>query len=508
MTRLAIFGTGVSAERTWHAISALNDEIEDDLQVVSFADNDPRKQGTIVHGLPVRSAEQVAGSPEIDFVVIASQWHVDITAQLQSLGMAPHRIIAWSVNPGALQDAMVAHRAWRPVRAGGASVDRRQLPKVLILSYETLNDSHGTGVLLKRYFEEFPPDHLFSIAHHASGRPWLSQSTQVTESGPSGIEAIRAALDCAGFRPDVVFATALHETDLALIRDVLAVVPEGTAVVQHFMDFVPHREAAFLAQFAELLPRLTEVWALTEALQTMLAEKAGCCAELVTGLLQRLPRTPRSGHRDAGAGFRTAMVGNFYNPQVVAFIREVWSRARAQTPGLGPVEWYVSPLRVQALLDGGFDPGLDFVWRGFFGGQQLLRKLAEADLGLLALNHEPQATSDYLRYSLPSRLTEFACAGVPLFAVASPDTPLAGFIARHGIGRTSTGPDPARVADDLVAFIHDREARAAAGRAGRTLAERDFRIERFRDWFNGRIVELVWRSRATREKETAACVYW
>jgi hypothetical protein len=185
------------------------------------------------------------------------------------------------------------------------------------------------------------------------------------------------------------------------------------------------------------------------------------------------------------------MVGNFYNPKVVDFIREVWSRARTRLPRLGPVEWYVSPARVQALLDGGFDPGVDFVWRGFFGGQQLLGKLAQADLGLLALNHEPQASSDYLRYSLPSRLAEFACAGVPLFAVASPDTPLARFIARHGIGRTSTGPDPARVADDLVAFIEDRAARGAAGLAGRALAERDFRIDGFPDWFNGRILRLA-----------------
>lgn len=192
------------------------------------------------------------------------------------------------------------------------------------------------------------------------------------------------------------------------------------------------------------------------------------------------------------------MVGNLYNPRVMEFVREVWRRCRAAIPQLGPVEWYASPSRLQGLFDAGVDPGLDFVWRGFYDGRRLSQKLAEADLGLLPLNHDAEATTNYLRYSLPSRVTEFACSGVPLFVLASPDTPLAGFVRRHGIGRTACGPDLDAVTGTLIEFIRNRQARADAGAAGRRLAQREFRMDLFRDWFNGRMLEFARSGQADR----------
>ncbi|MGH9370030.1 MAG: hypothetical protein ACRD15_00695 [Vicinamibacterales bacterium] len=494
MIEATIFGTGAIAERAWNILTDFADcEGAGGIRVVSFADNDRRRHGSRFHGRPVWSAEELARSSESEWVVIASQWHAEIASQLRGLGMRADRLLCWNGEEDALRDALVVEyrKQKQPVLAGGCLIDRDTLPRVLILSHETLNESHGTGVLLKRYFEAFAPDHLFSVAHRPSGLPWLAHSLHLTDTGARAVGALRDALEAAQFRPDLVFATALHETDLTLLQNILTIVPPGTPVVQHFMDFVPHHEAGFLERFARVVPQLTEVWALTEALQSMLTARLGREVHLVTGLLQYVTRAVRTEHREFDAGFRTAMVGNFYNPRVVGFIRDVWRRCRATLPALGPVEWYVSPGRLQGLLDGGFDPGLDFVWRGFFGGPRLLRRLAQADLGLLALNHEGAAAGNYLRYSLPSRLTEFACAGVPLFAVASPDTPLAAFIARHGVGRTATGPDIDRVANGLVQFIQSREARARAGAAGRSLAEREFRIERFRDWFNGRMLTLA-----------------
>ena len=497
MINLTIFGTGISAERAWNALADFQEfESFEGVRVLSFADNDPARRSARFHDLPVRSPEQLVPFDESDYIVIASQWHAVIEAQLRDLGMPSDRILSWDGDPDALYEAVIARARRGPVSAAGSRVDRQQLPRVLILSHETLNDSHGTGVLLKRYFEQFPERHLFSVAHRDAGRAWLAQSLRMRDASAHALRELRAAMDDAQFHPDLVFATVLHETDLALLDGILSILPPGTPVVQHFMDFLPHDERAFVDQFAALLPRITEVWALTDALQSMLARRLNCDVHLVTGLLQHVTRSTRVAHRDFGPDFRTAMVGNFYNPRVVEFIRAVWSRCRASLPGLGPVEWYVSPARIQGLLDSGLDPGLDFVWRGFFRGPALLRKLAAADLGLLALNHESAATTNYLRYSLPSRITEFACAGVPLFAVTSPDTPLATFIARHGNGVTSSGPDPDCVAADLCRLIQERGARAAAGAAGRRLAEESFGIERFRDWFNGRIAALARRSYA------------
>ncbi len=492
MIKLVIFGTGSSGESAWNAA-----EDADGVQVVAFADNNPQRQGTLFHRRPVWSAEQLVASKDWSRVVVASQWHREITAQLVKLGISRARVVPFRPGDGTRQIQRIADttRAASWVAVGDRQVRGRVLPNVLILSYETVNQSHGTGVLLQRYFGDFPREKLMSLAHRDVGPAWLRRAAVVAGRGPDAVRKVGELL--RDFQPDLIYATALSEADLDLLEVVRRAMGRPVPIIQHFMDFIPQDEVRFLTKFRRLLPAITELWALTEPIQQLLRTKLGREPRLVTGLLQRVPDEFRAQHAEFGPGFRTVMVGNFYNVAVIPYVREIWARCRAQLPGLGPIEWLVSPQRLQDLLDRGADPGLDFVWRGFFSGGRLQQRLAAADLALLPLNSEREATSHYLRYSLPSRLAEFACVGVPVLAIASADTPLATFVRRHGVGRVVGGQSPKAAAAAIVAFIRDRAARAQAGAAGRQLAEEQFRIDRFCAWFNQTLVDVVRRSRAS-----------
>jgi len=488
MKRIVIFGTGSGGWRAWNVAADLGQ-----LDVVAFADNDERKHGTMLHGRPIWSAAQLAASSEWDRVVIASQWHAEIAAGLVCLGIPRRRMIVLETPEGPLQLQQLAEAVvpGDRIQIGARSCARRTLPRVLILSFETLNETHGTGVLLKRYFSEFPRTHLLSLYRRETGVPWLQQSAQIRTSGRAGSAEVAVALRTFRFRPDIIYATALHEADIDLLNDVLAVVAPTLPIVQHFMDFIPNSADVFVRRFRGMAPRISEVWALTGALQRMLQDRLGRQVELVTGLLQDLAVDYRRSQPEYSPLFRTIMLGNFYNPAVATVVRDLWAECRARLPGLGPVEWYVAPKRVQDLLDSGIDMGLDFVWRGFVTGRRLEAVLRRADLGLVGFNCGTAATTDYQRYSLPSRLAEYAAFGVPVFALATPDTPLAELFRNTGLGRSCDAREISAAAGQLTDFIGDRNARSNCGAAGRRLAESDFDIGRFQRWFHGRLSMLV-----------------
>lgn len=494
MIDLVIFGTGSSAERAWQAMRNLPE-----VRVVAFSDNNPDKQRVPFHDLPVIAPDELSQG-QWDFVLLASQWADEIAAQLREQGIAESRLILSTGGEvkEAMQQILAATQAGAEVRvAGGRLIAKDRLPRVLILTSETLNETHGTGVLLKRYFRVFPAVHLFSLCHSESGKPWLDNSEVISGQRLTG-EVVGELLRRHLFVPDLVYATALNENDLPLLAAVIAALPTGIPVVQHFMDYMPHAADAFDARFREMLPSVTEVWALTDSLRTMLREKFKRPVELVTSLQQAVPREWRQEHRPYAPGFRTVLLGNLWQPWLVPLLRDVWSLVRAELPGLHPIEWYVHPQRVQAVLDAGYDPGFEIVWRGFLTGPALQERLRGADLALVPFNSDARAANDYARYSLPSRITELACAGLPLLAVASADTEPARFIAQQAVGRTVAGPTPEPIAAALVDFIRDVEARRCAGTASRALAEREFQLEPFQEWLIGHFLDLIGGDRSRR----------
>jgi FlaA1/EpsC-like NDP-sugar epimerase len=81
---LLVFGAGLGGQRLYQVLGP-------DETVVAFVDNDPTKQGTTLHGHDVLAPAQ-ALQRGYDAIVIASQAHLQIGAQLLALGVPREKI--------------------------------------------------------------------------------------------------------------------------------------------------------------------------------------------------------------------------------------------------------------------------------------------------------------------------------------------------------------------------------------------------------------------------------
>lgn len=88
--RLAIYGAGAGGQHLWAALAC-----EPGVHLVAFIDSDPRKAGTTVMGLEVRSPDHLA-LIECDAFVVASIHREPIEARLREAGVAPARIVSES----------------------------------------------------------------------------------------------------------------------------------------------------------------------------------------------------------------------------------------------------------------------------------------------------------------------------------------------------------------------------------------------------------------------------
>lgn len=82
--RLVLFGAGRVALRFFSIFPELN--------VIAFADNDSKKQGTLVGHVPIIAPENIA-SLDYDLVMISTGWLDSISSQLRDLGIPAERII-------------------------------------------------------------------------------------------------------------------------------------------------------------------------------------------------------------------------------------------------------------------------------------------------------------------------------------------------------------------------------------------------------------------------------
>lgn len=82
--KVIVFGTGSRAKSAWEHLTAR-------FEVVAFADNDPKKQGSTWMGRQVIRPDDIPNQ-QFDRVVVASIYTREILAQLNELGVARWRI--------------------------------------------------------------------------------------------------------------------------------------------------------------------------------------------------------------------------------------------------------------------------------------------------------------------------------------------------------------------------------------------------------------------------------
>jgi colanic acid biosynthesis glycosyl transferase WcaI len=103
--------------------------------------------------------------------------------------------------------------------------------------------------------------------------------------------------------------------------------------------------------------------------------------------------------------------------------------------------------------------------------------LASADVLLVILEH------DASRYSVPSKVLNYLCAGRPILAVLSPDNAVAQTVRAAGAGIVVPPGDGAAAAAALNRLLANPEERAKMGSAARDYAERTFDVRAVGDRF-------------------------
>lgn len=84
MLRVMIFGAGEGGRRAM-------EYLREDCRVVCILDNDPKKHGTILDGIPVCDPDR-ALEPDVDQILIASFYSSEIFEQLLEMGVDVHKI--------------------------------------------------------------------------------------------------------------------------------------------------------------------------------------------------------------------------------------------------------------------------------------------------------------------------------------------------------------------------------------------------------------------------------
>jgi glycosyltransferase involved in cell wall biosynthesis len=119
--------------------------------------------------------------------------------------------------------------------------------------------------------------------------------------------------------------------------------------------------------------------------------------------------------------------------------------------------------------------------------EQLPDMLGSADV-LVALLER-----DASRYSVPSKVLSYFCAGRAVLAVLPPDNAVAQMIQSAGAGLVVPPGDPAAASSALNRLLSDCDLREKMGMAARQYAERNFEIGVVGDWFESVIRDVYGR---------------
>ncbi len=162
-------------------------------------------------------------------------------------------------------------------------------------------------------------------------------------------------------------------------------------------------------------------------------------------------------------------LGAKHDPSVISKLAETaptGSRMVVVSEGRGR-EWLES--------EAGEVPGLTLL--DYQPYEQLPDMLASADVLLVVLE------SNASRYSVPSKVLNYFCAGRPVLALLPPDNAVANMVEAAEAGHVVAPGDADAASAALRSLLASPVARAAMGTAARNYAERTFDVERVGDRF-------------------------
>lgn len=382
------------------------------------------------------------------------------------------------------------------------------LPRVLVFSEGAISRTHGTGTIFQRNFAAYPLEKLTNWFFGGADEPLLVRHLNLNPhrwprgnfspptvllaklwnrlfaraSGrawcvPVNRAAIRAAARAQGEKFDLVYAIVLTREGLDALAAVLDGLDQRVPVILQIQDFFPRAHFGFWPAVRRLAPRIAEAWVVAPAIAHVLAPHLPGKPVVVDPLFNlELPRLVKTQHREFSPTFRAVVLGNFWNPALLADLKAVWRLCQRELPGLPPVRWHCHPAGVERVRAAGYSPGPEVEPAPFLGGDELFAMLRDADLALIPFSRENAPTTDYERYSLPSRVTELAASGLPIFCLSGRGTPLYDYVMENQIGLAAPAGEHATTSRQLIALIRDTARRVALGYAACTHAERNFPI--------------------------------
>jgi glycosyltransferase involved in cell wall biosynthesis len=408
--------------------------------------------------------------------------------------------------------------------------DFKEKPQVLVVSDSCICSSHGTGAVVLRHFSGYPSDRL-SNAYYQEGRPAWENSVRyrVKAPRPKGLPRIFYFLirgynflvrhlgisrfyynhhweflcdykenPNIKFTPDVIYSVVYSPFGLSLVEWLIKKMPAHIPLIQYFMDYNSPNGFNSSRYLNTILERAQEVWALTDEIAFQIGGSAAAYGKPVRvqpAFHLEVSSCPKKTYTSEYSRIpRCVIVGNFYLPQMAAVVKRVWRRVQGKLPSLGPIQWYCRPEAVELVVAEIGDLGPEIQPVRYFAYQELIDRLMEADCAIIPFNARKKPENDYARFSLPSRLTELFSIGLPVFCIASDQTPLARYVTKNKIGLVCDAEDEIRLAERLVAFIKNRKHRVKLGLKAREFAVREFPLGPFQDFLYHKLSDLASRS--------------
>jgi glycosyltransferase involved in cell wall biosynthesis len=479
--RTVIYGAGAAGRAALTRLSG-----DSARSIVAFADSDSRKQGSSIDGVRVVAIE---GLPRdwFDEVVIASQAWREISGTLVELGVERERISLYRPGDGRLVPAFETPSA-------------ATLPSVLVLTDDCVSPGHGTGAVLMRHLADYPTNRLAHVYLRRKGDPFSANSYPLAvngrgEAGSLTASAVASQLRAKGQAPDLIYSNVFGEAGLEALDALLDTIGP-TPVIQHFHDWLYTDLRAFERALVAIAPRVTELWAITDALGQRIGAMAGRPVRTMNTFKCEIASFSKREHRALDERFRVVMLGNSHMPWVLHHVRNVWRRIREQVPGLAPIQWYGYPTSALYVREAGveFEPEIEYY--GYLNARALHEHLCAADLALVPFNIADDPEYHYAEFSVPSRLTEFLNAGLPIVAAAGARTETYRFLTRHGIGVCGTIADEERFASTLLDLMRDTSARLALSTRARAFAERHCDVRAYRQTLTSAFTRVArWQER-------------
>lgn len=383
-----------------------------------------------------------------------------------------------------------------------------QLPNVLILTDNSLSLNHGTGTSLLRHFADYPPEKLLNVFSFLAGEPAFEQSCRIRPKLLPGLamktvaalggnqtalhsrletcalqRPIRDKIEKMGFVPDIIYAVCFGLRGFLMLSRLAEEYGPDVPIILHFFDYQRYGNDDVAALIEAVSPSVTEVWSLTTTMAEEISQVMNRSVELVRIFHTELPAVYKETHRAFSADFSAVMIGNCWIPELLADVRAAWRAVGEIVGGLQPIKWYSHPATIEKLRRANiqFEPEIEFC--GFVQGELLFHALQQADIAIIPFNRESTPENDYARFSLPSRITEMASAGLPIFCVAGPQTEIEKYITEKGIGVCTLPDNQQRFQQVLLAFMQDKAQRTSCGFHARQLAIDEFNLNQYQAWF-------------------------